>query len=242
MSDAYAAKEGGASMYNNIVASDIIQNSLLTLWGNVAAFLPRFVAAIIVFLIGWLVAIVLAKLVWHVVKAIQLDRALESVGFKAVWEKSGHKLDSAFFFYELVKWFFLVVFLMSATNILGLDRVTDFLYSVVLYLPNVIVAAIILIIGVLIARFAEKLVRGSIRATEFGSANTLALITRWAVLVFTALAVLGQLGFSITGDIARIIITGIIAAASLALGLAFGLGGRDHADEYLAKLKKHIHD
>lgn len=229
-------------MYNTVSIPDVVQQSLITLWTSVAGFLPRLVAALVVFLVGWLIAVVLAKLVWHLVKAIQLDRALESVGFKTVWEKSGHKLDSSFLFYELVKWFFLVVFLMAAADILGLERVTAFLYSVVYYFPNVIIAAVVLIIGVLVARFAERLVRGSVRIAEFGSANTLAIITRWAIIVFTALAALSQLGFEITGDIARDVIRGFIAALALAFGLAFGLGGRDHADDYLAKFRKHIQE
>ena len=108
------------------------------------------------------------------------------------------------------------------------------------YLPNVIIAAIILVIGVLVARFLERLVRGSIRAAEFGSANTLALITRWAVLIFTILATLSQLGFEFSDDISLTLMQGIVFAIALALGLSFGLGGRDHADEYIAKLRKHI--
>ena len=138
-------------MYETTTIPDIVRDSLTSLWGNVADFLPRFIGALVVFLVGWLVAVVLAKLVWHVVRAIQLDRALESVGFKTVWERSGHKLDSAYFFYELVKWFVIIGFLMIATDILGLTRVTDFLQDVVSYLPNVFIAAIILIIVVLFA-------------------------------------------------------------------------------------------
>src|SRR3989344_5500586 len=117
-------------MYETTTIPDIVRDSLTSLWGNVADFLPRFIGALVVFLVGWLVAVVLAKLVWHVVRAIQLDRALESVGFKTVWERSGHKLDSAYFFYELVKWFFIIVFLMAATDILRLTEVTAFLGQV----------------------------------------------------------------------------------------------------------------
>ena len=130
--------------YESVAASDIVRTSLLTLWTGVAGFLPRLVAAIVVFLVGWLIAVLVGKLAYHIVKILQIDRALEGVGFKKVWERSGFKLNSAYFFFELVKWFFIVVFLMSATNILGLDEVSQFLNTVVLYIPNVIVAAIVL--------------------------------------------------------------------------------------------------
>ncbi len=224
--------------YDSVAASDIVRNSLLTLWTAVAGFLPRLVAAVVVFLVGWLIAILIGKLAYHIVKVIQLDRALEGVGFKKVWERSGFKMNSSFFFFELVKWFFVVVFLMSAANILGLNEVSGFLGKVVLYIPNVIVAAIVLLIGILVAKFLEGLVVASVRAARLVSANFLAALTKWAVVTFSLLVALVQLG--IAEDIIRIIVIGIVAAAALALGLAFGLGGRDHADSFISQMKKRI--
>ncbi len=225
-------------MYETIAVSDIVKGSLLGLWGNVAGFLPRLVAAIVVFLVGWLIAVLIGKLVWHLVKTVQLDRGLENIGFRKVWERSGYKLNSAFFFYELVKWFFVVVFLMAATDILGLSQVTQFLSTVVLYIPNVIVAAFVLLIGALVAKFLEGLVRGSVKAADLVSANFLAMMTRWAVLIFSWLVALDQL--NVASEIIRIVVMGVVAAGALALGLAFGLGGRGHADDFISKMRKHI--
>ena len=219
-------------------ASDVVRASLLTLWGNVAGFLPRLVAAILVFLVGWLVAILVAKLVWHVIRLIRLDRALENVGFKKVWERSGYKLNSPLFFYELVKWFFIVVFLMAATDILGLVQVTEFLRTVVAYLPNVFVAAFILIIGVLVARFLEGFVRGSVKAAQLASANFLGSLAKWSVLIFSLLIALGQL--RVADEVVRIVIMGLVAAGAIATGLAFGLGGRTHAEEWIGKMRRHM--
>ena len=224
--------------YESVAASDIVRTSLLTLWTGVAGFLPRFIAAIVVFLVGWLIAVLVGKLAYHIVKILQIDRALEGVGFKKVWERSGFKLNSAYFFFELVKWFFIVVFLMSATNILGLDEVSQFLNTVVLYIPNVIVAAIVLMIGILVARFLEGLVLASVRAARLVSANFLGALTKWSVVVFSLLIALVQLG--IAEDIIRIVVVGVVAAAALGLGLAFGLGGKEHADDFISKMKKRI--
>jgi len=224
--------------YESVAASDIVRTSLLTLWTGVAGFLPRLVAAIVVFLVGWLIAVLVGKLAYHIVKILQIDRALEGVGFKKVWERSGFKLNSAYFFFELVKWFFIVVFLMSATNILGLDEVSQFLNTVVLYIPNVIVAAIVLMIGILVARFLEGLVLASVRAARLVSANFLGALTKWSVVVFSLLVALVQLG--IAEDIIRIVVVGVVAAAALGLGLAFGLGGKEHADDFISKMKKRI--
>src|SRR3989344_5398905 len=145
-------------MFEIVAASDIVRSSLLTLWGGVALFVPRLVAAVVVFLVGWLIAVLLAKLAYHIVRVVHLDDALAKVGFRKAWEHSGFKLNTPVLFYELVKWFFVIVFLMAATNILGLGEVTNFLRTVVFYLPNVIVAAVILLIGILVAKFLEGLV------------------------------------------------------------------------------------
>ncbi|OGN23518.1 MAG: hypothetical protein A2918_00490 [Candidatus Yanofskybacteria bacterium RIFCSPLOWO2_01_FULL_42_49] len=227
-------------MFQVVAASDIVRESLLTLWTGVAGFVPRLVAAVVVFLVGWLIAALLGRVAWHVVRMLRVDSALTKVGFRQAWEKGGFRLDTPKFFYELVKWFFIVVFLMAATNILRLDQVTEFLRTVVSYLPNVMVAVIILLIGILVAKFLEGLVRASVKAAGLVSANFLGALTRWAVFVFTLLVSLAQL--RVADDIIRIVVVGFVAAAALAFGLAFGLGGVKHADEMIGKLRRRIED
>ncbi len=225
-------------MFEAVAASDIVRSSLMTLWGNVAGFAPRLVAALVVFLVGLLIAYLLGKLAWHIVRLIQIDKGLESVGFKKVWERSGFKLNTPYFFYELVKWFFVIVFLMAAADILALPQVADFLRSVVAYLPNVIVAAIIMIAGALVGGFLSNIVRGSVKAAALSSASFLAEATRWVVMIFSLLVALTQLG--VASEIIRIVIIGVVGAGALALGLAFGLGGQSHASEFLNKVRKQI--
>jgi len=227
-------------MYETVAASDIVRMSLLALWGKVAGFVPQLVAAIVVFLVGWLVAILLGKLAWHIVGVIRLDRGLEAIGFKRVWERSGYKLNSPLFFYELVKWFFIVVFLMAATDILGLTQVTEFLRTVVFYLPNVVVAALVMLIGVLVARFLEGLVRGSVKAARLASANLLGSLTKWAVLIFSLLIALNQL--RVGDEIVRIVVMGVVAASAIALGLSFGLGGKSHAEDFIGRMRQHVRE
>ena len=227
-------------MFEVVAASDIVRSSLLTLWGGVALFLPQFIAAIVVFLVGWLIAELLGKLAYHIVKILHVDNALSKVGFRQAWEKSGFRLNTPILFYELVKWFFVVVFLMAATNILGLIQVSEFLRTVVFYLPNVIVAAIILLIGILVAKFSEGLVRASVKAAGLMSGNFLGALTKWAVFVFSLLIALAQL--KVADDIIKIVITGLIAASALAMGLSFGLGGVKHAEQMIGDLKKRIEE
>lgn len=225
-------------MLEVVGASDIVRSSLLTLWTGVAGFIPQFIAALVVFLVGWLIASLLAKLAYYIVRGLHIDSALTKVGFRQAWEKSGFKLNTPMLFYELVKWFFVIVFLMAATNILGLGEVTDFLKTVVLYIPNVIVAAVILLIGILVAKFLEGLVRASVRAAGLVSGNFLGALTKWAVFVFSLLVALAQL--KVADDIIKIVIIGFVSAASLAIGLSFGLGGVKHADDMLGNLKRKV--
>ena len=227
-------------MFEVVAASDIVRSSLLTLWGGVALFLPQFIAAVVVFLVGWLIAELLGKLAYHIVKILHVDNALGKVGFRQAWERSGFKLDTPTLFYELVKWFFVVVFLMAATNILGLVQVSEFLRTVVFYLPNVIVAAVILLIGILVAKFSEGVVKASVKAAGLMSANFLGALTKWAVFVFSLLIALAQL--QVAGDIIKIVITGLIAAGALAMGLAFGLGGVKHAESMIGDLRRRIEE
>ena len=228
-------------MYEETITGwEILQKSFSTLWFDVIGFLPRFVGAILIFFIGWLIAIAAGKLAWHIVKFLQLDRGLESAGFKQIWERSGYKLDTGKFFYELVKWFGIVLSLMFATEILQLPRITEFLTTVVEYLPNVFIAAIILIIGVLVGRFAEHAVRGSVKVAGLYSANFLAMVAKWAVLIFSLLIALDQL--QIDTQVLKIAEIGIVVAVALAVGLAFGLGGKEHADELLTKWRKHTQE
>ena len=227
-------------MFQAVVTTDIVRESLLTLWGNVAAFVPKLIAAVVVFLIGWLIAVLLGRVAYHIIKVLQINRALEGLGLKAVLGRGELRLDAPKFFDELVKWFFIIVFLMAATNIVGLAQVTEFLRVVVFYLPNVIVAAFVLLIGVLVARFLEHTVRASVKAAQLASANFLATLARWSVLIFSFLIALDQLG--VAPEIIRIFIMGVVAMVAIAGGLAFGLGGRDLAGDWLSDLKKRVQD
>ncbi|HNU97015.1 MAG TPA: hypothetical protein PKL86_02140, partial [Candidatus Portnoybacteria bacterium] len=123
---------------------EILLDSLKGVWEGFIGFLPTLVAALIVFIVGWLVAIFIGKLINKLIKIIKLDSLLLKIGFEKVLSKAKIKLDSGKFFEELVKWFLIIVFLMAAVDILGLTQVTLFLQSILYYIPSVVVAAIVL--------------------------------------------------------------------------------------------------
>lgn len=219
---------------------EILLNSLKTIWEIFISFLPTLLAALIVFIIGWLIAVFLGKIANRIIKVIKLDFLLAKLGFKKTLAKAKLKLDSGKFFEELVKWFFIIVFLMTAVDILGLNEVALFLKSIVFYLPNVIIAAIILLAAVIIANFMQRLVRASADAAGLASAGAIGNIVRWAILIFGFVIALTQLGIAVT--LIQTIVIGLIAMIALAGGLAFGLGGKDQAARVLEKLRRDLEE
>lgn len=219
--------------------SDVITASFQGLWNGVIGFVPGLITAIIIFLVGWIVAVALGKIVKQIIDAIKVDSALESLGVGEILNRGGFKLDSGAFIGGLVRWFFILVFLLGAVDILGLTQVTVFLRDVVLlYIPNVIVAVLILLVAAMVAEAVKRVVRGAAEAGKLPSAPFLAGVTRWSIWVFGILAALYQLG--VAGELIKTIFTGFVAMLAIAGGLSFGLGGKDHAADFIAKLRKEI--
>ncbi len=215
--------------------SNVVVSSLQVAWNAVAFFVPLFLGAVIIFIIGWVIAVSLGKLVEHIVRSIKIDSVLEKLELGKALERAGMRLDSGEFIGGLVKWFLVIVALLAAVNILGLTQVSSFLRDVLLYIPNVVVAAMILLIAALVADTVEHVVKGSVQAAGF-KGGTVGVVVRWAIWTFAVIAALLQLG--IAADLIRILITGFVAALAVAFGLAFGLGGKEHAAAFIENMKR----
>jgi len=218
---------------------DVLTSSFQDLWIGVISFVPNLVIAIIIFILGWIIGAVLGRVVAQVIKAIHVDRALESAGANDLLSRAGFRLDSGAFIGGLVRWFFIIAFLVASFDVLGLTQVNVFLQEVVLgYLPNVIVAALILLVAAVIADAMQKVVVGSARAANLEHSNFFGGVTRWAIWIFAIIVALSQLG--IAQSFMQILFTGVVVMLALAGGLAFGLGGRDAAEGFIARLRKDI--
>lgn len=216
---------------------DVIVASLQQSWAAVANFVPLLVGAVVIFIIGWVIASALGKLVAEAVRALKVDSLLEQLEVEKALERGGVRLNSGAFIGGLVKWFLVVVFLLAAVNILGLDEVSAFLSDVLRYIPNVVVAALILVIAIKVAEVVERAVRSSVETAGMrGSAA--GVLARWAIWVFAILAALSQLG--VATIIVNTLVTGVVAMLALAFGLAFGLGGRDAAGSFIERLRRDV--
>lgn len=219
--------------------SQVLTQSFQDLWMGVVNFVPNLVIAIIIFIAGWVVGSLLGRVVSQIIKSLKIDNALRSAGSETLLNKAGFHLNSGRFLGGLVKWFVIVVFLVASFDVLGLNQVNDFLQQVVLlYLPQVIVAVLILLVAALIADAMQHVVMGSAKAADIKSANFLGSVTKWAIWVFAILMALYQLG--VAAAFVQTLFTGFVVALALAVGLSFGLGGKETAARVLEKMEKEI--
>ncbi len=217
----------------------VFTNSLQGIWYGVASFVPTLIIAIIIFAIGWILAALVEKIVESIFKAIKVDAALKGAGLDDVMKRTGHPLNSGAFVGALVKWFIIIVFLIASFDVLGLAQVNTFLKDVVLsYLPQVIVAVLVLMVAVVIAEAMQKIVTASAHAAHVKSAHLLGVVTRWAIWIFALLTALYQLG--IAPGLIQTIIMGFIVGGALAFGLAFGLGGKEYASGVIDRTMKKL--
>lgn len=219
--------------------TDVLTQSFQNLWLGVVDFIPSVIVALIIFIIGWLVGAGLGRVVSQIVDSLKIDNALRSAGLEDVMNRAGFGLKSGAFLGGLVKWFVIIVFLVASLDVLGLSQVNVFLQEVVLlYLPQVIVAVMILLVAAVIAEVSQNVVMGAAKAAGMRSARFLGSVTRWSIWVFAILAALNQL--SVATAFVQTLFTGFVVALSLAVGLSFGLGGQEAAAKYLNKMREDI--
>lgn len=217
----------------------ITSERLLGLWQGFIDFIPKLIGAIIIFLIGWLISVAIGKLVAEILKRINFNRIFEKGSWKAALDKAEIKADAAAFIGAIFKWVLMIVFLAAAVEILGFNQLTLFLTQDVLpFLPNVIVAAFIFVIAVIIADILEKIVRAGIEGVKVGYGQVVGAIVKWSIWISAIFAILLQLG--IAQDLIKTIIQGIVALIVIAGGIAFGIGGKEVAAEILENLRNKL--
>lgn len=214
----------------------VLTNSFQNLWNGVIAFVPNLIIAIVIFIIGWLIGSLIGRVVSELIKSLKVDQALKRAGVEEILARGGLNLNSGKFVGGLIKWFVIVVFLVAAFDVLGLRQINLFLQEVVLgYLPQVIVSVLILLVAAVIGDIMNRIVRASAAAAHVSHARFLGHVTKWAIWIFAIIIALNQLG--IAPAIIQTLFTGLVVAISLAVGLAFGLGGQDAAARLIEKTR-----
>lgn len=218
--------------------SEVLSLSFRNLWLGVVGFVPNVLVAIIVVLLGWGIGVLFGRVISQIIKSLKVDEALRRAGVENFLNKGGVNLNSGAFLGGLVRWFIILVFLVGAFEILGLSQVTLFLRDILDYLPNIVVAVLILVAASLVAEVMRKIVLSSAMTADISSAAFLSTVAKWVIWVFAILVALSQLGIAVS--FIQTIFTGLVVALSLALGLAFGLGGQEAASRVIEKMSKEI--
>jgi len=199
---------------------------------NFFNFLPNFFTGLLILIIGLTLASLLKRALLSLFSFARLDSFLEKMKLISrsevkIWEDV---------LSEILKWTVVILFLIPTLEVWNLSRATIVINQFLFYLPNVIVAVVIGFVGLLASNLGYDLVKHSVKTLGATSANTLSVFTKWAIVFFTVLIVLNQLG--VAQDLVRILFTGIVVMVALAGGLAFGLGGKDIAKEILEEIRK----
>ena len=221
-------------MPNNIIPfSEVVTNSLINLWDSVIGFAPELIGAFVILILGIIIAPIFGGIVKKLVKLTKIDTLSEKTGLSKTFENLGLRFTFSDVIGKLVKWFFLIAFLIAAMDVLNWASVTDFLKEIMFYIPNVIVAIIILAVGLIAGQFVKKAVITGLKTTgSIKNPELLGNIAQWSLVVFATLAALLQLG------IAERLIEILFAGVVITLALAFGLGGKEKAARFLDRFDK----
>lgn len=223
------------------VIGSTITTIITTSLAGLGSYLPQFLAGLTLLLIGLVVAALLKEVLIRFLHFIKVEDWFGDVtnwfnqirSDKAVKGKVWPTLLG-----ELVRWTVVILFLVPAAEAWGLPRVTELLNQFLFYIPNVFVAVVAGFVGLVFANLVFDIVRHASRGLGSTSSNFLGTIARYAIIFFTALVVLNQLG--VAADLVRILFTGIVAMLALAGGLAFGLGGQEAARKAVTQFLKRI--
>jgi hypothetical protein len=217
-----------------------LMNSLMDVLDDVVGFIPDLIGAIVLLILGLVVARALEFAIAKLVSLVRLDSALRKIGLDRYLQRAGVGLNSGKFLGKIVYWIILIVFVVGIAEILGLTTLSLFITSALGWVfTNLIAAVLILLVTAFIAQFLKKLVKASVMGAKLHSAKFLGSATWWIVMIFGAVAALGQLGID-TSLIENTLMSFIVAAPltiGLALGLAFGLGGKKQAEQILERLE-----
>ena len=197
------------------------------------AAVPRLIGFAVILIVGWVIAAVIEKAVVAVLRAVRFNVLAERAGVAGFLQKSNVQGDAAGTIGIIARWFIRLIALVVAFDALGLVAVSDILRQLLMWLPNLVVALMVLGVGGLAANALGNLVQGA--ATEGGMARPLLLANaaRYAVWALAVMVAINQLG--IATALVNILLTAVVGAMALALGLSFGLGARDTAAAIVRK-------
>lgn len=208
-------------------------------WGTITSFLPQLILALAIFILAWLVGGLLGRALGHVFTQLPIDKALRNAGVHDFFKKAEINFSVAHLIGGLVKWFIIIIGLVLALNVLGLEQLNAFLTEVLFFIPDIFVAVVVLMLASVVANVVAKIVKGSAKAAGITTGAFLASVAKWAIWIFALLIALVQL--RIAPQLINVLFIGVVSMFALAGGLAFGLGGKESAKRVLEGMSRSMH-
>ena len=203
---------------------------------RMVGYLPTLLGALIILIVGWIIAKTIRAIVNRVLKIIRFEKLADKAGISEILRKGDLKATTCEVLSGLVYWLVIIMVLVMVVNALGMPQASSILESLFTYIPNVIAAIFVLVIGMFLASFVSGIVRTAASNANLPKPDILAGISRWAIIIFAATISLKELG------IAPLLVTTtfniIFGGVCLAVALAFGLGGKDAVAKYLEQLQQ----
>ena len=209
--------------------------SLALAMSTMFAAVPKVLGFVIILVVGWFVASLIAKAVGVILRTVRFNDLAQRAGLTGFVKKMGVETDASSFIANIAKWFIRLIVLVVAFDALGLPAVSDVLRQLLLWLPNLVVAMVVLVVAGLAADALSKLVRGATAQGGFSNPDTLATVAKVAVWAFAIIIAVNQIGVAAT--LVNTLLMATVGALALAFDLAFGLGGREAAAALLSEWK-----
>ena len=205
-------------------------------------FIANLVLAIVVFVVGYLISVGIGKVITEILKSIRFSKLFEKEGWHKALQRANLDVDPSAFIGAIFKWVFVIVSLLIAVDILKLAQFGIILTQVLNYLPNVVTAALIFVVAVIISDIIEKVIRVAVERMKVGYGYNAASIVRWAIWVFTIFLILDQLlpNSALITTLYTAIVYGIVGTIALGGAIAIGLGGKDTAAKVIDDMYKKI--
>ncbi|MDR2219282.1 MAG: hypothetical protein LBE24_01730 [Methylobacillus sp.] len=214
---------------------DILVASLNEFWTQFANFVPKVFAALIILFIGWLVARLARGGMLRLLRFVHFDTVAQKSGFESFLQQGDLNLTLSGIISQIVYWLVILMFVITGANMLGLQDVSGLLVGLAKYLPNIIVAILVLIFGTLLARFINRIVFAWLHSIKFDGALMVSTSAEYLVQVFVLFVALEQLNIGTQLLTALFII--VVGAVFLALAIAFGLGGKEWASKVIQEMQ-----
>lgn len=207
---------------------------LVKIW----SYIPNLIGCFVIFLVGWIVAKVLEEVVTKVLAFVKIDVAAEKSGLNDILEKGEIRKSVSELLGVIVYWLVMLVVIVTAVQTLQLTAAADLVSRLVDYIPNIIAAIFVLVLGGFLASLVGSIVQTAAGNARIHKAKTMAQLSRTVVIIFTVAVSLEQLGISLT--VITFTVNILVASLGLGLAIAFGLGCQEMVGRWVSDFMKSL--